>query len=837
MGHENDPIPELKEWEREADTKRRKFDQDPHPVEILWREKKGDRILEEYRKKLLENEWLNTVRVIKPGKDGLTLGSEELTKVFVELKVAEGYSKNKDPARSDEGEDTARRTFKPEKLIEKVRRGVITGAPGCGKTTLLKYLARKVLKDGEFLPVFLEAKVINEKAFQDAQEDLRELLFNLAIVRPIYLEPWEKENLKRDFYKKLAEGKVFIFLDGLDEISAERFSAKLQQAIDQFLESECGKKTGFLLSTRPYALTTFGELKTLEVLPFNAEQIEKFVRHYYGDLPNVDGLLKELKEVEEVRPLAENPFLLSIVASIYFRKGEIKTSILDLYEDVVKQLVVELDERNKKIKRFRIDDPDSEKKLDFLKELAFARFFEDASQNDEERLIFDHKYIKQKAVEFRSKLSIEDPYFFVKDIESTPLLQEVGSERYAFFHFTLQEYLAAERLAQHPKDQIKSFFCKGLFSPFLAETEVLPMALGLVKCPEELFAHLEGLPESMTLTNLQLRIRALSYVKRLDSKHLEVLWKDLEEIIFKRDPLKAILGEEILASLKRAQKDYRDFFVTRIAPYLKDKDSKVRHVAARALGEIGSDAAVGALIEALKDKYWEVRMVAAEALGKIGSEAAVGALIEVLKDEFSHVRMAVLWALKKINKRATKVFIKTLNSMHNKTSKKNDDFDVRKEISWLLRKLGSNREEDLIDALKYKDPLVRWRAVWVLGKMGDKWAEGPLIAALKDRNYRIRLQAIRTLGKIGGEEVVKSLIEILESPDFKIRGEAARALGEIGSKRAIGPLIQALKEGDSNVRETAAWALGKIGSDAAVGALIEVLKDEVLRVRKAAAEA
>ena len=232
LGHENDPIPELKKWEREADTKRRKFDQDPHPVEITWRKKKGDRILEEYRKKLLENEWLNTVRVIKPGKDGLTLGSEELTKVFVELKVKEGYSKNKDPARSDEGEDTARRTFKPEELIEKVRRGVITGPPGCGKTTLLKYLARKVLKDGEFLPVFLEAKVINEKALEDAGEDLKELLFNLAIVRPFYFEPGEKKNLKSHFNEKLAEGKVFIFLDGLDEISVQGFWERLQQAIE-----------------------------------------------------------------------------------------------------------------------------------------------------------------------------------------------------------------------------------------------------------------------------------------------------------------------------------------------------------------------------------------------------------------------------------------------------------------------------------------------------------------------------------------------------------------------------------------------------------------------------
>ncbi len=344
---EDDSIRELKMWERNAETKRAKFDKHPHPVEILWREKKEDIILKEIEKKYLDRllKKVDEVIIIKPGRHGLEARSEELTKVFVELKVTEGYSRNKDLTRLDEEEETARRTFKPEELIETVRQGIITGAPGCGKTTLLKYLARKVLEDGKFLPVFLEAKVITEEAFRGAKEDLKELLFNLAIARHIHLEGWEKENFKSHFFKRLAEGKVFIFLDGLDEIPEEGFSKRLRLAIEEFLKSEYGQKTGLLLSTGPYALTTFGELKLLEVLPFNEGQIEKFIRHYYGDLPNVDGLLKELKEVKGVKLLAESPFILSIVVSNYWEKGKIETNKLALYEDLVNRLLVELHEK------------------------------------------------------------------------------------------------------------------------------------------------------------------------------------------------------------------------------------------------------------------------------------------------------------------------------------------------------------------------------------------------------------------------------------------------------------------------------------------------------------
>jgi HEAT repeat protein len=48
------------------------------------------------------------------------------------------------------------------------------------------------------------------------------------------------------------------------------------------------------------------------------------------------------------------------------------------------------------------------------------------------------------------------------------------------------------------------------------------------------------------------------------------------------------------------------------------EDNSVRWIAAEALGEIGSDAAIEGLVNALNHPYSNVRWIAAEALGKIG---------------------------------------------------------------------------------------------------------------------------------------------------------------------------------------------------------------------------
>lgn len=295
---------------------------------------------------------------------------------------------------------------------------------------------------------------------------------------------------------------------------------------------------------------------------------------------------------------------MSIISSIYLQKRVIRTERLDIYQDVVEQLVVQLEEE-KSITRLRIEDPKGLRKLDFLKILAFDRFFVDQVSNDEERLVFDLEYIKQKAEQYCQKGKLDFVYFnLVDDVTMTPLLKkEPGG--YSFFHFTLQEYLAAKRLVEI--DGKKEFFCKGLFDTFLSETEILPMAIGLMNSPGELFEHLEKLPESITFLNLMLRVRSLAYVKKLAPEHLEALWDGISAI-FKKDPLKGMLEDKIFKSLRKFQG--RAFFASKIIPFLEDEDFSVRRAAAEALSQIPPERLAPGLRQAINSEKVHVRAVA-----------------------------------------------------------------------------------------------------------------------------------------------------------------------------------------------------------------------------------
>jgi HEAT repeat protein len=75
---------------------------------------------------------------------------------------------------------------------------------------------------------------------------------------------------------------------------------------------------------------------------------------------------------------------------------------------------------------------------------------------------------------------------------------------------------------------------------------------------------------------------------------------------------------------------------------LKDKDSRVRHVAAFALWGAKDPRVVDPLIAALKDKDTHVRSAAAVSLSKIKDPRAVDPLIAYLKDGDSLSRITVV---------------------------------------------------------------------------------------------------------------------------------------------------------------------------------------------------
>ena len=272
--------------------------------------------------------------------------------------------------------------------------------------------------------------------------------------------------------------------------------------------------------------------------------------------------------------------------------------------------------------------------------------------------------------------------------------------------------------------------------------------------------------------------------------------------------------------------------IEKLIKQLKDEDKDVRGSAIWALGRIGEKAekAVPALIEALKDKAEAVRSGAAQALGRFDEKAekVVPALIEALKDEAEDVRDSAVWALLGIGEKAVPALIEALK-----------DEAVHRRAIWALGRMGEKAEKAvhaLIETLK--DEAVCWGAAYALGAIGEK-AVPSLKEAMKSDIKIVREQAIIALETISAKlgyhnhkdylrasmtdeelraETIGKYIDQLDSLNLQKRKVAVYKLGEMHAKEAIESFERLLNKRRENtwLRAFIVWALGEIGTDKAI---------------------
>lgn len=89
-----------------------------------------------------------------------------------------------------------------------------------------------------------------------------------------------------------------------------------------------------------------------------------------------------------------------------------------------------------------------------------------------------------------------------------------------------------------------------------------------------------------------------------------------------------------------------------------------------------------------------------------------------------------------------------------------------------------------------------------------------LIVALRDKNPKVRQDAAATLGEVADERAIEPLTHALMDSDADVRLNAAFAIGMIGDARGTAPLTLALKsEDDETVRGALRTALDMINKN------------------------
>jgi len=141
----------------------------------------------------------------------------------------------------------------------------------------------------------------------------------------------------------------------------------------------------------------------------------------------------------------------------------------------------------------------------------------------------------------------------------------------------------------------------------------------------------------------------------------------------------------------------------------------------------------------------------------------------------------------------------------------------------------------LLPMLKDKDDRVVHGTAFALGQLGDPAASPALIAMINKADVRLQVLIAEALGKMGGEDALTALTELLHSFQGSVRGTAVLALGRIGDPRSANSLLVAIHDGDAAVAEKAVYALGKFESVRIRKTLPPLLKNDDARIRAATA--
>lgn len=331
---------------------------------------------------------------------------------------------------------------------------VIVGPPGCGKTTLLRHMALLLTMKSQKAPQFKEwnFKKIPILLFlrdhvREVQEDPSILLSEIidGVVARLDVEP-----VPHWFSNQLKNGRCLILLDGLDEVADPKARINMVRWLER--QIHIYPNNAFIITSRPhgYKENTITGVSVLEVMPFNREQIDNFVRKWYlaneitshmSDDAGVrlvaksgsDDLLQRLEKTPTLMELAVNPLLLTMIATVHRFRSALPGRRVELYKEICEVFLGKRQES----KGIPLDMVPAQKQF-VLQSLAYDMMCGNIREIREVDVL---QAIRAPLLMVAPGLS---PEVFLKSIEQqSGLLLERELGIYSFAHKTFQEYLAA----------------------------------------------------------------------------------------------------------------------------------------------------------------------------------------------------------------------------------------------------------------------------------------------------------------------------------------------------------------------------------------------------------
>jgi predicted NACHT family NTPase len=360
---------------------------------------------------------------------------------------------------------------------DKLRRGILVGDPGMGKTWLLKWeagrcaakAARRLRETGDLTGVILPVycRVSEMAATLDTPEASRTAVETSSLANAVIeaLKLTTSNNLSDELGKLLDERlgaeHGLLLLDAFDEVPDSQ-RPRLLRALGSWVQNN--PKARVLFSSRvagyqqPWQVPERSEVeREMELLPFDDGQIAAFVHAFYdGDTAAMQDLGELLRRAPQVRGMAQFPLLLGFLCKLYLeqrdkpvgeRQDLSRLRRTDLYREVLRGLLAGKWRDAPKV----LSDAEVAEKLELLEPVAFRLFLAGKEQftTREAREALRAAYLELTPGQGLTPPELTRQIVMWSEQDGVLIKAGAGEETpLMFLHLTFQEYLAACHLAR-----------------------------------------------------------------------------------------------------------------------------------------------------------------------------------------------------------------------------------------------------------------------------------------------------------------------------------------------------------------------------------------------------